>query len=72
MDYASRAWTAYKNGNISMHIDGPRWGLKTLRDAVRDKEAWAKLKREAGGRVTESNTIDAMVAVPEEYLNLVW
>ncbi|KAK5659419.1 hypothetical protein OQA88_620 [Cercophora sp. LCS_1] len=46
MDEAARAWMAYKNGFIRMHIDAPRWSSEGLRVAVRDRDAWVRLKDE--------------------------
>ena len=47
-DHASRAWTSFKNGYISMHIDSPRWGLDALKEAVCNQEDWERLKRTFG------------------------
>ena len=49
MEQASRAWTSFKNGYISMHIDSPRWGLDALKEAVCNQEDWERLKRTFGG-----------------------
>ncbi|KAK3291630.1 uncharacterized protein B0H64DRAFT_469519, partial [Chaetomium fimeti] len=49
MDQAARAWTTYKNGYIRMHLDAPRYSLEGLKAAVRDRDAWVRLKGEIEG-----------------------
>lgn len=54
MDQAARAWTAYKNGHIRMHIDSPRWSTAGLKTAVQDREAWVKLKADIRGDMKQA------------------